>query len=132
MKIIVAGSRTFGGWDKYKRKYTNQRHITMLNDRLDLASSRRAEHGDQVVVISGTARGADDLGELWAQSRGAQVIRKPADWDRYGRSAGYRRNEEMAEIADACIIFWDGTSRGSMHMRDICHRLGIPCEVVRF
>lgn len=35
----------------------------------------------------------------------------PADWERLGKAAGPIRNEEMAEIADALIAFWDGQSR---------------------
>ena len=123
MKIIVAGSRAFG---------SHADHRKILYDRLDLALSRRAEAEDEVVVISGTARGADQMGEEWAASRGCEVIRMPAQWDKYGKSAGPKRNEEMAAVADAAIIFWDGISRGSMNMRDICHRLNIPVNVVRF
>ena len=123
MRIIVAGSRAFG---------SHSDHQQILYDRLDLALSRRAELEDEVVVVSGTARGADKMGEEWAASRGCEVIQMPADWNTYGKSAGYKRNEEMAEVADAAIIFWDGVSRGSMHMRDICHRLNLPVDVVRF
>ena len=46
----------------------------------------------------------------------------PADWNKYGKSAGYKRNEEMANIADAALVIWDGESRGSKHMIDIAKK----------
>ena len=67
-------------------------------------------------VISGTARGADRSGEAWARSNGIPVYRHPADWDRFGISAGHRRNLEMANISDAVICWWDGNSRGTANM----------------
>lgn len=63
---------------------------------------------------------------------GYSVDQYPADWDTYGKSAGYRRNEDMAKIADACIVFWDGESRGSKHMIDIAEREGLPLRIVKF
>lgn len=70
-------------------------------------------------VISGTARGADRTGETWAKARGIPVVRMPANWDAHGRSAGYRRNTEMAEAADALVAVWDGESRGTKHIIEI-------------
>ncbi len=67
-------------------------------------------------VVSGTARGVDTYGEEWARREGIPVKRFPADWDTYGKSAGYIRNAEMAEYADACFVVWDGVSKGSKHM----------------
>jgi hypothetical protein len=74
------------------------------------------------LVLSGTARGADQLGERWAEKRGIYVERYPADWTRFGKSAGYRRNEQMARNAAALIAFWDSRSPGTKHMIDIARR----------
>ena len=49
--------------------------------------------GEDIVIISGTASGADRLGERYAKEKGFQLRRFPADWNRYGKSAGYRRME---------------------------------------
>jgi hypothetical protein len=68
------------------------------------------------VVISGTARGADKLGEEWAKENGISIERYPAEWDKYGKSAGYIRNELMASKAEALIALWDGESKGTGHM----------------
>jgi len=67
-------------------------------------------------VVSGTALGADRLGEEWAEEQGIAVRRMPADWDRYGKKAGFLRNREMAQVAEALIALWDGTSPGTRDM----------------
>src|SRR5688500_10721303 len=67
-------------------------------------------------VISGTAAGADVSGEAWARLEGVPCRRMPADWDRQGMRAGYLRNSSMERVADAGLGFWDGRSRGTVHM----------------
>ncbi len=114
-KVIVAGTRTF---DDYE----------LLKSKLDffLKNQRGVE------IVSGTARGADQLGEWYANERGLAVKRFPADWELYGKSAGYRRNAQMAEYADAAVIFWDGISRGSRHMINLAKEKGLPVRVVLY
>lgn len=81
------------------------------------------------VVISGTAQGADQLGEKWASNSDIPCERYPADWDKYGKSAGYKRNEQMAGVAEALIALWDGKSKGTKHMIDIALRNGLRVHV---
>ena len=67
-------------------------------------------------VVSGTATGVDWLGEQWARANNIPIKEMPADWMRYGNSAGPFRNKAMAEYADAAVIIWDGKSRGTRNM----------------
>jgi len=76
-------------------------------------------------VICGMARGVDSLGERWANESGVPVEYYPADWDRHGKRAGYVRNEEMADNADALIAIWDGESPGTESMIDIAETHGL-------
>lgn len=80
-------------------------------------------------VVSGTARGADLLGEKWARNNGIPIKRFPADWDKHGKSAGYRRNEEMAQYADSLVALWDGESRGTAHMVKIARKAGLSVHL---
>lgn len=70
-------------------------------------------------VISGTAKGVDQLGETWAYDNNKNLITMPADWDAYGKMAGYKRNIAMAATADALIVLWDGRSNETKHMINI-------------
>lgn len=66
-----------------------------------------------------------------AQKLGLLVERHPADWERHGKRAGYLRNREMAELgADLVLAFWDGQSKGTMHMVDLAEEYGIPFELI--
>ena len=64
-------------------------------------------------VISGGAKGADTLGEKWADQNKITKRIFPADWEKYGKSAGMRRNKDIVDNADIIAAFWDGKSRGT-------------------
>ena len=110
MRTIIAGSRD-------------------CTDKSQLIAALIACGWTPTVVISGGARGADRLGEQWAAVFNVPCERHPADWDRYGRSAGYKRNEQMADAAEALIALWDGQSRGTKHMIDIATSKGLRVHV---
>lgn len=82
-------------------------------------------------VVSGTCRGTDQHGEEWAKSVARPVTRFPAEWDKYGKRAGYIRNAQMAENADALIAVWDGASKGTKHMIDLAKAKGLRLLVYR-
>jgi hypothetical protein len=115
-KLIIAGSRSFEDYALLKRE--TKKFLKSLTKNKDIQ------------IISGTARGADRLGERFASDSKYSLLRMPAQWARYGKAAGYQRNGEMAEIADACIVFWDGYSRGAMHMHQIAKDMGRPVRLV--
>lgn len=81
-------------------------------------------------VVCGDARGVDTYGARWAAAQHIPVKHFPAKWDEHGRSAGYRRNVEMAEYADYLIAFWDGASHGTRHMIDIMKEKGKHGKVI--
>ena len=80
-------------------------------------------------VISGMAKGVDSLGELWAHRHNVGIHYCPANWNKHGKSAGYIRNAEMAQIAEALIAIWDGHSRGTKHMIDLAHKHNLVIKV---
>ena len=83
-----------------------------------------------VEIVCGKARGADSLGEQYAKERGIPVRYFPADWRTLGQSAGYQRNTQMAQYADALVAFWDGRSKGTKHMIDTAQRFKLDIRVV--
>jgi predicted Rossmann fold nucleotide-binding protein DprA/Smf involved in DNA uptake len=115
MKLIIAGSRSLEDYSWMEAK---------LNKIL-------SDTSEPVVVISGGAKGADRLGERYAEERGFEVVVMPAEWEKHGKKAGYLRNKQMAEQCTHAVIFWDGESPGSRHMISICENLNIPHRVIR-
>ena len=99
MKVIIAGGRNFTDYQKLKETCD-----TILWDQTNIE------------IVSGNCRGADLLGEQYAKERGYKIAQFPADWNKYGKSAGPKRNQQMANYTEALIAFWDGKSRGTKHM----------------
>lgn len=85
-----------------------------------------------VTIISGGATGADALGEQFAKANNLELIVVPANWEKYGRAAGPKRNAEMAEMIDALIAFWDGKSRGTKNMIETAEKKGLLVRVVNY
>ncbi len=115
MKIIVAGSREFNNY-------------SFMEEKLDFYLQNQGD----IVIISGAARGADKLGEQYATNKGYEIIICKAQWDQLGKKAGYIRNEEMAKIADAAVIFWDGVSKGTKHMIDLSKKYNLKLRIIKF
>jgi len=109
MKLIIAGSRTFKNIDAD----TINRFIKLFG-----------LHPNE--VVSGGATGVDASGEWYAKSKRLPIKTFKADWDEFGKAAGPIRNKEMAQYADALLLIWDGTSRGSMSMKTEMLALGKP------
>ncbi len=87
--------------------------------------------GKTLVFISGRAwKGADAMVIRWCRMRGYPWVEYPANWEKFGRSAGYVRNTEMAKVGNFLLAFWDGMSKGTGHMVNIATRLGLAVNTV--
>lgn len=117
-KVIIAGGRDFFDYNLLREKVNN------------ILIEKRATH--KIVIVSGCARGADTLGMRYASENIFDVEEYPAEWDKYGKKAGYMRNIEMAENANALIAFWDGKSKGTKHMIDIATERNLPIRVIKY
>ena len=113
-RVVVAGSRSF---DDYKR----------LSTELDSYLAGKTN----VTIISGTARGADRLGERYAAEHNMKLERFPAEWDKYHKGAGPIRNHKMVLEADAVVVFWDNESSGSKNIIDYAREENVPYKIIR-
>jgi hypothetical protein len=84
------------------------------------------------LVVSGGAKGADLLGERWAKNNNIKTLIFYADWNRYGRSAGFKRNEDIINNADMVIAFWDGKSPGTKHSISLANKFKIPLRIINY
>lgn len=78
------------------------------------------------------ARGADLLAYQFAKDCDEEVLEFPADWNKYGKRAGYLRNAQMAQIADGLLAFWDGKSKGTEHMIKTMQALNKPVQIISY
>lgn len=117
-KLIVAGGRDFVDYQRA--------HAVLF------ALAEEAGEERHISIVSGMARGADQVGYHIAREENIKCYEFPADWDKYGKGAGYRRNTQMAEFADGLLAFWDGKSRGTYHMIREMEKLGKPVKIERY
>lgn len=104
--VLVAGSRSL----------TNEE---LVWDLLDGAGLEGYE-----TLIQGGARGIDTLAGNWGRARGMAVTQIDAEWAKYGKSAGYKRNLVMLDMVHRVIVIWDGKSPGSRHTIEQAKKLG--------
>lgn len=111
-KCIIAGGREFDDYELLK---------TVCNMMLCLKND--------VEIVYGGANGADKLGKEYAEEKGYSVKPFPANWTLHGKAAGPIRNEEMAQYADGCIVFWDGKSKGTKSMIDFANKYKLKLHI---
>lgn len=105
IKLAIVGSRCFTNYELLEKVIdniceTNEYNITD--------------------IISGAARGADTLGERYADNFSINKIIFPADWAKHGKRAGFIRNNDIIKNCDVCVCFWDGESHGTKHDIELC------------
>lgn len=110
MKAIIAGSRNIIEYDIVEE--------CILKSGFNITE-----------IVSGTANGVDKLGEQYAHHHNIPIKQFPADWNNLGKRAGYVRNGEMADYAEALIAIWDGQSKGTKHMIDLAKKKNLIIHV---
>lgn len=101
--VLISGCRHYRKYFEFSRKLT-----TLL--------SGFKKRGIEIFLVEGGARGTDYLAYLYGLRHKIPVITVEADWDKYGKSAGFIRNKEMMEMCTHAIAFWDGVSSGTKHV----------------
>lgn len=81
------------------------------------------------VVVSGGARGVDSWAVERATERSIPVEVHPALWERYGKSAGFKRNKDIVRASDSVAAFWNGQSKGTEHTIKIAVEAGKPVAI---
>jgi len=115
MKVLCCGSRTWTNLPKI---------ISAFEDLLKEGPIER--------ILQGGAVGADHWCALEAARRGIKVFEYPAEWEKYGRAAGYIRNEEMIkENPDVVLAFQVDNSKGTQHTIDLAREKGIKVIVYK-
>lgn len=122
MRLIIAGSRTFTGFSS-----TFILEILCLHKISPHSKSTLMPEWKKITeIVSGGANGIDALGERFAKNYDIELIEFPAEWYKFGKAAGPKRNAEMAKYADALLLIWDGRSKGSASMKALMEKQGKP------
>ena len=91
--------------------------------RLDQAKAKCAD----IVLVHGGGPGVEKIAAQWADRNGVhQVVCKP-DWNRHGRAAPFRRNDELLNLLPAGVIAFPGSGITD-NLVDRARQLGIPVD----
>lgn len=119
IKLIIAGGRDFTDYNLLQIE--TQRFLVEQNF-----------NPKEVTIISGKARGADSMGEIFATKYHFPILEFPADWNQFGKRAGPIRNEEMAKVATHLIAFWNGKSSGTKSMIGLGEKYKLISKIVQY
>lgn len=117
MKIAIIGSRSFNDYNILEatlNTYKEQGNI------------------EYSLMVSGGAKGADSLGELYAKNNNIPVKLFIPDWNLHGKKAGFLRNVDIINMADVVFAFWNGVSKGTKHSIDLAEKQGKPVYISIF
>lgn len=117
-KIIIAGGRDF------------QDYIFLKNTLDELF--KNIIDKKNIEIVSGHAKGVDSLGEKYAKENNINLKIFPADWNTYGKSAGYIRNVQMKDYADYLIAFWNSKSKGTKNMIDLMKKANKKIKIIYY
>jgi hypothetical protein len=125
MKLAIVGSRTFNDYNRMEG------YIELIFNNV---------FNDVYIIVSGGAKGADRLAEKYVETankyfRYPKGVKKDIylpEWDKYGKSAGFKRNQQIVDACDMVLAFWDGESKGTKHTIDLAKKAKKPTFIIYF
>ncbi len=73
-------------------------------------------------IVSGGAKGIDASAREYALKNGIKLKEFLPEYEKYGKAAPLKRNDSIVDYADFVLVFWDGKSRGTKYVIDICKK----------
>ena len=108
MKIAIVGSRSLNITDSDIKKFVS------LNDE----------------IVSGGAKGIDKCASEFAKKNGIKLTEFLPQYSLYSRFAPIKRNKQIVDYADRIIVFWNGSSKGTLSVIKYAQKTGKPCEII--
>ena len=117
MRIAVIGSRNFNDYEYFKIEFK------IFLEELSIKEYK---------IISVGAKGADAFGAKYAKENNKEIVEFLPDWEKYGKKAGFLRNNTIWNNAEIGIAFWDGKSTGTAHSFEISKKQNKILKVINY
>lgn len=124
IRLLVCGSRWFDD-------------AMIFNTRMDFLFDmyRLNRYIKDMEIVTGNDEGACDLACRYANQREIKLVECAIDWDKFGRSAAYRRNEHMVKYClkaehKLCVAFWDSKTPETKNILDFAYKMKMPIKII--
>lgn len=121
------------GKEKYNIAVIGSRTFTDKKRLFDILDKNFEKIG---VIVSGGAKGADELGRVYAQERGFPCLIYYPRWRSvtggFDKGAGFKRNHLIIKNCDIVLAFWDGVSKGTQNSLDLARQLNKKIKIFTF
>lgn len=127
MNVLVCGGRDFKDYDLMIRT------LYALCDEFELwsESDRFGNKMPQGIrIISGGARGADNMAIDWAVVNWTEFKEYRADWKKHGKAAGPIRNQQMLDEEEIDIVLAFPGGRGTADMVRRARKAGVEVREI--
>ena len=121
MRLAIIGSRTFNNYALLSKTLGVHFYYMIHSD----------EFGEYE-IISGGANGTDNIAKQYAENTNIKYVEFPAEWNKYGKSAGFIRNQQIIDNSDMVLAFWNGESRGTADTIEKAKRAKKPTFIIYF
>ncbi len=125
IRLAIVGGRDFADYRRLEQLMFD--HFYDWDELADPSNQWRVGE-----VISGGANGADSCASRWAKEHGVKLTEFLPDWDRFGKRAGFLRNEDIIAASDQVVALWNGESKGTQNSISIAKRLKKPTMIVYY
>ena len=82
-------------------------------------------------IVSGGAKGVDTCVARYAKEKEIPLTEFLPDYSRYGKGAPVVRNKQIVDYADKVVVFWDGSSKGTLSVIRYAERINKSCEIMK-
>ena len=156
LRVLVCGGREFGRIRPYERlrylsnimrpleleeflKRKEQYHFVLstlemvANEYHKVINEWEDAYGNWLphwFIISGGASGVDDIAIDWAVVNWCEFKEYPADWKKYKKAAGFRRNQQMLDEGRPDLVIAFPGGNGTAHMVKIAKDAGVPVREI--
>lgn len=121
MRVLVCGGRDFTDKDLiYKTLYDFCDKHGLWYEPDEYGNTFPTIH-----IISGEARGVDRIATAFAVVNWTGYSGFPADWNKYGKAAGYIRNKQMLEEGKPDVVIAFPGGKGTEMMKKMAREAGV-------
>ena len=80
-------------------------------------------------IVSGGAKGVDTLAKEFAIKNNIKITEFLPEYNKFGRAAPLKRNDQIIEYADEVVAIWNGKSKGTEYVIKKCKKLSKSCKI---